>query len=439
VKPVVGRRSVAAALLVAGLLAGCGSTSSQSSGTAASNSASAATGAATGQHVVRVFGFGIETQPALGALFTPATYVVTEPQLAANAINGSSKSKVKLTYTFCDTKGSPSGSVACAKQAASPTACDGQPCDVAMETADIMDNLSVPLLAKEGLPIVSATTGATEAATVPQDFGLTVSETGLQSGLAYVMKQMGAHKVGIMSVERPDVQIYDAAMAEALKAQGLSVAGHTDLPLSAPSPNAAIGTVMSGGADGLIDAAVGNVGAALKYAKQTYPGVKIAMPVFMVSKSFFNGLPDSVVSGIGTTSWIQPVTATNVPGIKDFLAEGGLAAATAPYRGSDFATMMWLATRFIGNVASTISGPITRASMLHALSTAQNVNMYGILPPWNAADRGKHGAAPNTPYNVVVAGTLRDAQATIVADNPGVFIDATTGKVAYVDAGAKAP
>ena len=35
--------------------------------------------------------------------------------------------------------------------------------------------------------------------------------------------------------------------------------------------------------------------------------------------------------------------------------------------------------------------------------------------------------------------TLKDANATLAADTPGVFVNAVTGKVAYVDPGFKAP
>lgn len=428
-KHVLGRWKVLATCAVlAGMVAGSVSTTS---------SANTSARLAKGKQVVHVFGWGVETNPALGALFPPATYVVTEPELAAKAINASASSAVRIQYTFCDNKNTATGSVACAKQAASPTACNGARCDVALDVADQYDNLSVPLLHQEGIPVVSAATASRQAATTPGNFGISTDATGVQRGLGYVMKSLGAHRVGIMNLISPTAQAYNNAISAALKRQGLVVTGQTILSSPAAPATAAINTVMTGRADGLVDAAPGAVGAAVRYAERTYRGVKIAIPDYLVSAGFFGGLPFSVTNGIGVTSPIQPVTATTVPGIKMFLAEGGLSAATPAYRGQDFPTEEWLAVRFIGNVADTINGSVTRASMLHALRTARNVKMYGLVPPWSASELGKNGAAPNTPYDVAVDERLHNLQQFVV--NPGVFRSTYTGAVTYVDPGFKKP
>lgn len=434
------RRWLVVGVLLAALVVAVSSSSAATSGSSVAPSATAA----SGKQVVRIFGFGVYTDPALGALFGTATFAVNEPKLVAKYVDASPTSKVTLEYTMCNTKGTPAGAVACGKEASSPTACGGHPCDVAMDTTDPEDNLDVPLIGKAGIPIVGATTSTPQAAFTPDDFGIGASLEATQSALGYLIKRLGAHKVGIMSVERPDVQAYDNAMSGAVAGNGMTISGVSVLSSTTVAPNAAIDTVLSGGADGLLDTAVGNVGAQLQYAEQTYPGVKIALPVFMIAKPLFDGLPDSVTNGVGVTADIEPVTATSVPGIKQFIAEGGLTVTSPGYRGGDFATAVWLATRFIANVANTISGPITKTSMLHALKTAKNIDMYGLVPPWNASQRGKNGAAPNTPYADVVDETLHNVEEDTnstgqYAINPGVFVNDESGKVAYVDPGFKAP
>jgi hypothetical protein len=424
--------AVTSVLLIGGLSA-CGSSSSHSSsgtnGGSATTAANQSASAHTGKQVVRVFGFGIETDPALGGLFPKATYVTGEPELAAKSLNGSSTSKVEIQYTYCDTKGEASGTIACAKQATSSTACDGHPCDVAFDTGDINDDLSVPVIAKSGLPVVSASSSGTLAASSPDNFCLTSGTNGIYGGLAYVAKSLGASKVGIIGLQLPDAQVHEDAITESAKTQGLGVSGAQLLASTSVSPNAAIASAMTGGADGLIDTAVGNVGAALKYVGNTYAGAKIAIPVQLITKSFFNGLPTSLLNGVGVSAWSQPVTATSVPGIAEFRQEGGLSVAGSQYSGIDFTVLSWLGIRFIANVADGVSGPVTPSSMLHALRTANDVNMLGIVPPWSASERGKNGADACSPYHSFVAEKLEND--TQVAAQVGVFRDATTGKVVY--------
>jgi hypothetical protein len=75
--------------------------------------------------------------------------------------------------------------------------------------------------------------------------------------------------------------------------------------------------------------------------------------------------------------------------------------------------------------------------MLKALQSAENVDMYGVLPPWSASQRGKGGAVPCSPFHIFVPETLKDG--VQVADEPGVFRNPLTGEVAYVVPGFDKP
>ncbi len=434
----LGLMAISAVLAVA--VSACGSSSTKTS--AATSVASAGTPGSTTtaktgvKPVVHVFGLGVETSPALGALFPAFTEATTEPNVAAKAIDASASSKVKVDYTFCDTKAEASGTVACAKQAASPTACDGNPCDVAIQVGDPNDDLSAPLLSKEGIPTVNVDVGTTQAASSPGEFCINSGGATTYSGLGYVMKKEGATKVGVMSVDRPDAQQDQDNIVNAAKAQGLEVTGQQIIPQSTVSPNATIESVMTGGANGLIDAVVGPVGAAFQYAKQTYPGVHLAIPLIEVAKSFFAGVPSSVLNGVGVSAVSEPSSASTIPGIKMWKAEGGLKATTPAWRHFDFSVLEWLAMHFIANVADTNTSKISPASMMAAFKAAHNINMYGIVPPFNASQMGKDGALPCSPYNVIVADTLHN-DGVQYADNPGVFVNAKTGATEYVDPGFK--
>jgi hypothetical protein len=192
---------------------------------------------------------------------------------------------------------------------------------------------------------------------------------------------------------------------------------------------------MGGGSDGLV-LIITFAGTAIKYAQSAYKGVKIAMPSFVIQPGLLSGLSNSATNGIGVSAWSQPATAKSVPGVSRYWKEAGSAAGST-YNYYDNSVLGWLGIHFIANVASTISGPITKSSILKALKSASNVDMYGVMPPWNASKRGKRGAVPCSPYHVFVPETLQNGLQ--VATYRGVFLDPLTGKTAYVDPGFKAP
>jgi hypothetical protein len=103
----------------------------------------------------------------------------------------------------------------------------------------------------------------------------------------------------------------------------------------------------------------------------------------------------------------------------------------------DNSLLAWLGMNFIINVANTVHGSFSAKSMLKALQSAKNVNMYGLLPPYTSANRGKHGAVPCSPYFLDVQEHVSNSLQA--ANHPGVFVNPLTGKTVYVDPGFKAP
>jgi hypothetical protein len=424
---------LAVVAVVAVAAAGCGSSSHSS--TSATTGTSSSSSSTSGKPVVRVFGFGFLTAPAAGGAIPTQTYMTADPQAAAKAINADPSSKVSVQYTFCDTKFTPTGSQACARQATSPTGCNGKPCTVAFDVVDLSDNLSVPPISATGMPIVGMDVNTPQAQDAPNEFCLTGALISAQRGLGYVMNHLGAHKVGIVGFTTPEAEALNMWTEEGLHAQGLSVSGATIIPLTTPNPAPAINTVMGGNADGIIFIGQ-NIGVAIKYARSAYKGVKAGLPGYDIQPELLNGLPLPATDGIGVSSWAQPLSATSVPGVAQYWKEAGTAAGPL-FKYYDNDILAWLGIHFIANVANTISGSVDKASMLAALKSANNVNMYGIMPPWNASARGTNGAVPCSPYHVFVPETIQGGHQ--VADEPGVFRDPLNGKVLYVDPGFKTP
>ena len=423
------RRRILAALVagIAALLLCAACSSSGTGGSTASTASSA--------KVVHIFAWGQETAPALGSLYAAETWMQDAPEAAVKAVNASPGSKVKLTFTFCDTKFTPNGSATCAQQALSPTGCNGSPCTVAVDEVDLNEAIAVAALHAGGMPVIAPTPSNVQVFDTPDVYCLTGTSQAAEPGLGYLLKASGVNKVGIVGVQLPETASIDQWTEEGIRDQGLALNGVQNPAETDPNMQAPVTAVMGNGADGLIYAGA-YIGPAIEYARSTYPKATIAMPSYITSPTALQGIPASATNGISIAAYQQPVTAVQVPGVRQYLTETQGTVSPA-FKDFDYSLQAWLSIHFIANVAAGISGSIDKTSLLQAIQHAENVNMYGIMPPWSASQLGKDGAAACSPYNVWVKESLKNN--TQVTDEPGVFRDSATGKVAYVDPGFKAP
>jgi Periplasmic binding protein len=385
--------------------------------------------------VVHIFAWGQETAPALGAAYVPETWMKTVPMAAAKAINADPGSKVKVAITFCDTKFTANGSATCAQQALSPAGCNGFRCTVAIDELDLNEEVAVAALHKAGMPIVAPTPSNTQVFDTPDVFCLTGTSESAEPGLGYMLKAAGAHKIGFLGLQEPEQAAIQRWITKGISDNGLTLNPVQNLPGTDPNQQPAINAVMGNGADGFIYGGA-YIAPAIQYVRSTYPKAKIAMPSYITDPSSLKGIPAAATNGISVAAYQQPVTATKIPGIAQYLTETK-GAVTAAYKNFDYSLQAWLAVHFIANVAANVAGSLSSASLLQAIKHANDVNMYGIMPPWNASKLGKAGAVACSPYNVWVQESLKnDLQVT---SEPGVFRSSLTGKVEYVDPGFKAP
>ena len=415
--------ALAAGMAAALLCAAC-SSSSNSGSTAASSG-----------KVVHIFAWGQETAPALGALYPSETWMQGAPEAAVKAVNSDPGSKVKLTFTFCDSKLTPNGSATCAQQALSPAGCNGSPCTVAVDELDLNETVAVAALHARGLPVVAPTPSSVQVLGTPGVFCLTGTSQAAEPGLGYLLQAAGVHKVGIVGVQLPETTAIDQWIEQGIRDQGLTLNGVQNPAETDPNMQPPVTAVMGNGANGLIYGGA-YAGPAIEYVRSTYPNAAIAMPSYITSPTALQGIPASATNGISVAAYQQPVTAVQVPGVRQYLTETQ-GAVTSAYKDFDYSLQTWLSIHFIASVAAGISGSIGPASLLQAIEHAENVNMDGIMPPWSASQLGKNGAAACSPYNVWVKESLKNN--VQVTNEPGVFRDSATGKVAYVDPGFKAP
>jgi hypothetical protein len=268
----------------------------------------------------------------------------------------------------------------------------------------------------------------------------------VEQGLGGVFKFLGVKKAGVVSYTEQDTSEVQSWITSSMAREGVALSATTVVPDIDTAPGPAIATVVTSGATGVVlGFGAAGLAPAIQYTVNTYPGVKMVLPSYSYNGSFVSGIPISDLVGLGVAAWQQPITAMQVPGVKEYWDQyGHTVSASSGFRYYDNSILAWLGTKFILNVANTVHGSFSHSSLLAALHSANNINMYGIMPPYTSADRGKNGAVACSPYNADVVETTHlvsgSGQSTPiqVAAHPGVFNNPVTGKVAYVDPGFKA-
>src|SRR5580692_9149026 len=192
---------------------------------ACSSSSNSGSTAASSGKVVHIFAWGQETAPALGALYPSETWMQGAPEAAVKAVNSDPGSKVKLTFTFCDSKLTPNGSATCAQQALSPAGCNGSPCTVAVDELDLNETIAVAALHARGLPVVAPTPSSVQVLGTPGVFCLTGTSQAAEPGLGYLLQAAGVHKVGIVGVQLPETTAIDQWIEQGIRDQGLTLNG----------------------------------------------------------------------------------------------------------------------------------------------------------------------------------------------------------------------
>jgi ABC-type branched-subunit amino acid transport system substrate-binding protein len=375
-----------------------------------------------GKPPIQIFGYGFKTFKALGNLWLTQTYIEQVANAAVDAINSAGGvNGAKLEFTFCDDETDPNTVQACARKAASG------PYAVAMVMPSLFDFLAVPITAKAGLPTVAEQAEEPAVWNDPSVFCYTSGTVGLLHLLGPLAHQIGVKKLA--EIHYGGLGFSDEWtqwIKEGAATGGIQMGGATTVPQTTTDFTPAITQVMSSGADGIVPILLG-LPPALQQIRRAYPQAKILEPSFILQPSEIKSA-GSAANGIHVAAWAQPVTATNVPGIQQFIKEtkGKLDPSWYYYEN---AVLDWLAVHFVAKVAATVKGPVTRASMMAAFRKANNIDMMGIVPPWNGATLGKHHVACQ-PANAAVEETIKNGLP--VADHPGVFVDATTGRTTYV-------
>jgi ABC-type branched-subunit amino acid transport system substrate-binding protein len=382
-----------------------------------------AQGASAGKPPIQIFGYGFETNKALGNLWLTQTYIPEVANAAVAQINKTGGiNGAKLQFTFCDDQSDPNTTAACARQAASG------PYVVAMVMPSLLDFIGVPITDQAGLATVAEQAEEPSVWNDKNVFCYTAGVVGAHHLLGPLAKKVGVTKLAEINYGGlPQSAGWQLWFKQGVAKAGIQLGETVEVSQTTTDFTPAITQAMSSGADGIVPIVLG-LPPALQQIRRTYPNAQVLEPSYILQPSEIAS-SGAAANGLHIAAWAQPVTATKVPGIKEFIKEtkGTLDKSWYYYEN---AVLDWLAVHLVANVAKTIHGPVTRASMLAALAKAKNINMMGITPPWSGPSRGKFGI-PCSPNNAGVEETIKNGHP--VADHPGVFVDSTTGKKTYVD------
>jgi hypothetical protein len=344
--------------------------------------------------------------------------------VATAAVNGfnARHTNVKVSVDFCDSKSSPNATLACAVKARR----GGY--DALVIGNSFLDFILTKATSAAGIPTIAGAVNDPQTWNNKTVYCLTSTLLGQLHGLGAVAKGIGVKKVSTVTFSGPvQTQAFLAYSKQGFEGSGVAYGGAVQVPLSTTDWAPAITQAMASKPDGLSlvpfpgPSAIG----VFKTAKQVAPSAKFVEPSFEINAQLA-AVP--AVNGAAVSSWVQPPQTSGVRGTKLFQSDiskwgNPSQELSEPYE------ITWLAIQLAGNLASRINGAVTPQSMMAALSSATNVDMYGITPPYNGPARGVNGQ--KCVWNgTVVRAQIKDGK--LVADTPGQFVNLASGKTLSV-------
>jgi ABC-type branched-subunit amino acid transport system substrate-binding protein len=403
------------AVIVASLaLSACGSSNSNSTSTASAPAAtssagatSPASGGAADKSPITVMTIGDFNSPA-PLVNTDSYWQSTKAALdAANAKGGINGHPMK--QIVCDGHGDPNKLAECGRQAVQ------QKVTAVVGLSGLNTPRVVASTEKAGIPVIGYIPSDPQVWSSPLTY-CAVSGSGVLNNVGAVAKAAGVTKLGqVLPSGLPQTQPWHQQLDAATKAAGVQVGGFSDPPPTTTNFTAAVTKATSNGENGLFFFSLAAPDAALTQAHQVAPNPKLVAASFMFQAGA--KFPASI-DGTTVVGWVQPPTATTVPGIERYLAE--LKQYTPATRTSESGVVNWLAGDWFARVAQTIKGDVTSKSLIDALNNLTNFDMGGITPPYSSSEVGKHYGMRCVPNSSATQLTVKNG--ALVAVHPGEFL-----------------
>jgi ABC-type branched-subunit amino acid transport system substrate-binding protein len=366
--------TAAAVLAAVGLVAACGSSSSTTNSSSA-GSTSATQASSTSKGPIKILTFGDIT----GLLPVPYVALHDGVQAAVNAFNASGGVQGrKVQLISCDTQLNPAQAAKCVVTAGS------QGVVAAVPSLELLDNITTPLLEKQGIPLFQEpSTAAAQYAKNAACFinGPYIIYPATMAALA----KAGAKSITVMQPAGvAGLDVLDHASNLAAAPYGGKVTTSINVPPTATNFSAMAAQATGSGQDGLfLSAAPPGLFSVTGDVLQTRPSMKVSVPGYLLASpqvlAAFSKIPG--VKGTMSANYSAWPTDASVPGIKLFQQQ--LAAVNKASLGNEAALLSWIDASGAMQVLKTMtSGPITAASVSAAMQKA-TLDFQGVVPNWH--------------------------------------------------------
>jgi ABC-type branched-subunit amino acid transport system substrate-binding protein len=343
-------------------IAGCSSSGGSSGGSS--------TVASTSKSPINVEIIAVLSNPAFSdpeAAVAAKAYV--KEANAAGGINGH-----PINLDVCDSNLNPNQETACFQQAVTDH-------DVAVVGSFLLFGTGMKLLQAAGIPFIGGNGTTLAEFTNPISFPADSGEIGWYYGEAALMKHAGVTKPAIMYCDTAACDLsVQYAQDEWTKSGGKGTIKKVLAPLAQAQYTAQAASAATGGTNGVLMAsatqAIPKMVTDLRQANFKGP---VALIDSFVDTSTVSAM-GSYANGLLVSGLLDPVTQTSNPGVEAFVKAMNSEDPSAPKDG--LAEHSWNGFDLFGQVAKTIKGDITAASLLKALQDVTEPITLGLSGPW---------------------------------------------------------
>jgi ABC-type branched-subunit amino acid transport system substrate-binding protein len=340
---------------------------------------------------------------------------------AAGGVNG-----VKVVLDACDEKGDPNKAQDCARKFVSEKAV------AVVGDISLFGAQYTPILQQAGIPRLGCYAVSAAELISPDSYPISGGAIIMMEGAMLNAKRNGAKSLFVLTLPVEGSEAMQTLLQNYAKQIGLEWKGQAKIPQTAADVSSYVTLANKSGADTvLVTFGATQTEQVLQSAVQLGSKWHLAsLADVLIDKEVIKSAGNSdFATGAYLASAYPPVTDNDVPAVKQYNAEmdaqqaSGDQNAVASKRGPVFPE--WLAAYAFGQIAKTITGPITAESVTKALNTVKDVDLGGAIPPWTPSSGRGMLARVSNPYGWFVKvdaqgnETLADPQAVDIMNAKG--------------------
>jgi ABC-type branched-subunit amino acid transport system substrate-binding protein len=397
---------MAATAVLALVGSACGSSSKSTSPTTAAPSGTAttvATPTATPYSLFEIADSANTQYPEIKAAAEAAIKTIN----GAGGVNGH-----PLTITVCDTNRDPNQAATCARQAAS----DQSIVAVVGRVSEYGGSIA-PVLSAAGLPDIGESQDLPADATEKVGFPLSASATvAIAAQATECVDILHATTIGLAIADVPAAHAAVPFLQSTAKAKSASLAAPTFVPITATDLSSVVESTAKNAKCVVVPLFPSQVQAYLTSEGQ----LGLSTPIVI------NGVtPESALASVGSAAsngYAVLDYAVGSPGYSQYVTEMNKYSPSA--QKDEYSLNMWLSVEVFDQIAKTVSGTVTRSSLLAALNSASSVDTSGLTPTldFSKPATGLGGSAPRSFNSSIVYGRFANGHYEDLPFNGKTFV-----------------